>query len=96
MNAVTRLSSKGQIVIPKVTRERLGLRVGQPLEVVETADGVLLRCVATAGRISVDEAIRRLRDIITYDGPTVTIEEMNAAIREAGEEAAGRSDRAGR
>ena len=96
MSALTRLSAKGQVVIPAGVRRSLGLKVGQALEVIETADGVLLKCVAEGGRISVDDAIRRFRDIVSYDGPTVTVEEMNAAIRGAGEEAARRSDRAGR
>jgi AbrB family looped-hinge helix DNA binding protein len=95
MNAVTRLSSKGQIVIPKATRERLGLRAGQSLEVVETPDGILLRRVPTRGSLPLEEAIQRIREIIRYDGPPATIEEMNEAIRQGWIDAAARSDCAG-
>jgi AbrB family looped-hinge helix DNA binding protein len=39
----TRLSTKGQVIIPKSLREALRWRVGQELEVTQTADGLLLR-----------------------------------------------------
>ena len=38
-----RLSSKGQVIIPKDVRERRRWRSGQTFDVVETEDGVLLR-----------------------------------------------------
>lgn len=94
MNAVTRLSAKGQVVIPKATRERLNLRPGQSLEVVETPEGVLLKRVPVRGTLPLDEAMRRIRAIVTYDGPPVTIEEMNESIRQGWIEAAMKSDRA--
>jgi AbrB family looped-hinge helix DNA binding protein len=37
------LSSKGQVVIPKAVRERLGLRAGDVLEIEEQGDVLLLR-----------------------------------------------------
>ena len=39
----TTMSSKGQVVIPKAVRERLGLRAGDVLEVEEQGDVLLLR-----------------------------------------------------
>ena len=39
----TILSSKGQVVMPKALRMRLAWEQGSRLELVETADGVLLR-----------------------------------------------------
>ena len=38
----TRLSSKGQIIIPKSVREARQWQTGQELIVLETADGILL------------------------------------------------------
>jgi len=38
----TRLSSKGQIIIPKSVREARKWQTGQELMVVETVDGILL------------------------------------------------------
>jgi AbrB family looped-hinge helix DNA binding protein len=39
----TRLSTKGQVIIPKSLRETLRWRPGQELEVIETKEGLLLR-----------------------------------------------------
>ena len=92
MNAQTRVSAKGQVVIPKEMRDRLRLGPGRILDVVETPQGILLRPREERERISVEEGIRRIREIIKYDGPALTIEEMNEAIREGWIEAAKRSD----
>ncbi len=40
--AKTKLSSRGQIVIPKEIREKLGLSPGQKLEVYEEDDKIVL------------------------------------------------------
>jgi len=42
----TRLSSKGQVVIPKEIRERHGLRAGAELELVDRPNEIVLRKVA--------------------------------------------------
>ncbi len=82
MNAQTKVSAKGQIVIPKEIRRRHQMSPGRLLDVIETPDGVLLRPHMKKEGISVDEAIARIRRIIKYDGPPVTIEEMNESIRQ--------------
>ena len=40
---LTRISERGQMVIPAELRQRLGLCVGQLVEIVETDDGLLLQ-----------------------------------------------------
>lgn len=93
MTAQTRVSAKGQVVIPKEVRERLRLVPGRVLDVIETADGVLLRPQAEPReRISVDEGLRRIRAILGPAGPRLSIEEMNEIIREGWKDAARRSD----
>ena len=42
MNAQTKLSAKGQVVIPKDVRDRLHWAEGTQLKVVETGGGVML------------------------------------------------------
>lgn len=78
MNARTKLSAKGQVVIPKAVRDRLCWEEGAALEVVERADGVLLR-VATAPRerITMEEFKRR---VPPYDGPPLSLEDMDKAV----------------
>jgi AbrB family looped-hinge helix DNA binding protein len=39
----TKLSSKGQIVIPQSIREQMGLTAGTPFAVVEQKDSILLK-----------------------------------------------------
>ena len=84
MNAKTRMSAKGQVVIPKDVRDRLRLQAGEVLEVVETANGVMLRRISDRPRISHDEFERRLAPIrALYKGPPVSIEDMNMGIDQA-------------
>ena len=43
MNTETKMSAKGQVVIPKHLRDQLDWVAGTKLEIEESADGVLLR-----------------------------------------------------
>ncbi|MFN0100503.1 MAG: AbrB/MazE/SpoVT family DNA-binding domain-containing protein [Bryobacteraceae bacterium] len=46
LNGMTlQIDKSGRLVLPKPVRERLGLREGGPLEIVETPQGVLLKAV---------------------------------------------------
>jgi len=72
----TRLSSKGQIILPKAVRDAHHWAPGTDFSVEDTGDGVLLRPVKS-GRIT------RLEDVagcLKGDGPGLTLEEMDAAI----------------
>lgn len=77
MNAQTKLSAKGQIVIPKDVRDRLGWEQGSAIEVVQVGEGVLLRSARRKQGISVDEATARLRKIIRYNGPPIPMERLS-------------------
>ena len=79
--AKTRISSKGQVVIPKDVRERHGWKEGTELEVEDAANSVTLRAVASPfPRTTLDDVI----GCIGYRGRPLTIEEMDAAVaREA-------------
>nr|WP_218625262.1 AbrB/MazE/SpoVT family DNA-binding domain-containing protein [Sphingomonas sp. dw_22] len=74
------MSAKGQVVIPKDVRERLHFGPGDRLDVVERPDGVLLRKVGAKSGESFEKITARIRAIIRYDGPPVSIEEMDRAI----------------
>ncbi|HEX8401568.1 MAG TPA: AbrB/MazE/SpoVT family DNA-binding domain-containing protein [Allosphingosinicella sp.] len=81
MNAHTRLSAKGHIVIPKPVRDRLCWAEGADLELIETADGVLLRPVQPSReRITIEEFRRR---VPPHVGPPATLEDMEQAIDQA-------------
>lgn len=93
MNAKTTLSAKGQVVIPKDVRDQLGLVPGQVLDVISMAGGVLLKPQHRKSGRSFDEIMAGIRARIHYDGPPVTIEEMNQTIAEGWRKAGEGSDR---
>lgn len=76
-------SSKGQIVLPKRTRERLGISAGTELDVIDTVAGVELRPAKASGGLSVAEAVQRLRSIVRYDGPRLDEAEWQRGVDDA-------------
>ena len=81
-----RVSTKGQVVLPKRTRERLGLAPGAELELIDTAGGVEIRPARKDGGSSVDDAIARAQAILNYSGPRLNEADWQrgiaAAVRE--------------
>ena len=77
MTAQTKLSAKGQVVIPKDVRDRLGWPQGSQLELIETGDGVLLRKRPERKKITVAEATARLRKLYRHEGPPIPIEQLS-------------------
>lgn len=76
----TRLSSKGQLIIPKAVRDAHGWREGTEFTVEATRDAIVLRPKRLFPETTIDEVAGCLK----YDGPPVSIEEMDEAIaREA-------------
>jgi AbrB family looped-hinge helix DNA binding protein len=77
MNAQTRISEKGQVVVPKATRDRLGWQPGTDLDVIETGDGILLRRRSMPNTLTVQAAVARLRTIHRHEGSPVPLEQLN-------------------
>jgi len=78
--SATRLSAKGQVVIPKTIRDASGWRAGLELIVEVTEDGVVLRPRALTRARAAEE----LLGCTGYRGPRRSLAEMNAAVaREA-------------
>lgn len=81
MPPTTRLSAKGQVVIPKDVRDAQGWLPGTEFEVVERPDGVLLRATAPArAQLSPAEVLARMQARIGYTGPRADESEWDAAI----------------
>jgi AbrB family looped-hinge helix DNA binding protein len=71
------LTSKGQITLPKVVRERLGVEAGDKVEFVETEPGVFKVIAATRD-------VRDLKGVIPKPAKPVTVEEMGRVIARMG------------
>jgi AbrB family looped-hinge helix DNA binding protein len=76
----TTLSSKGQVIIPKTLRVALRWAPGTQLEVHDTPEGVLLRPAVLALKASLPEGLAAIRRRVAYAGPTVSLEDMDAAV----------------
>ena len=76
----TRLSSRGQVNIPKALRGRLHLQPGQEFTIESTTDGALLLRPAKPGSSGEVVTLDEVAGCLRYAGPAKTLEEMNAAI----------------
>jgi len=59
--ATTKMSSKGQVVIPEDIRKRLGLEAGSQFIVVAGKDAVILKTISPPSMDEFDELIRKAR-----------------------------------
>lgn len=71
----TRLSSRGQVVLPKRVRDQNQWDPGQEFEVVQTEDGVLLRPQSPFP----ETTFEAVRGRTGYDGPPVPTDELTGA-----------------
>ncbi len=78
----TVLSSKGQVIIPKALRVARRWPPGTQLEVLDTPEGVLLRPAAPAPKASLSAGLAAIRRRVAYEGPAVSLAEMDAAVRQ--------------
>ncbi|MFO1040077.1 MAG: AbrB/MazE/SpoVT family DNA-binding domain-containing protein [Geminicoccaceae bacterium] len=75
--ARTRLSSKGQLIIPKDIRDRRGWTAGTELELLDQGDVLVLRRADPPfARTTFEEVHGCLR----YDGPPIALEELDKGI----------------
>jgi len=75
----TRLSSKGQVIIPKSLRDAYHWESGLEFVVIDTGQGVLLKPHYPFASTALEDVAGSL----SYDGPPRTNEEMDEAIRQA-------------
>jgi antitoxin PrlF len=74
--ATATLTSKGQLTLPIELRTQMGLQAGSIVEFIRD-DAGSWTLMAKNGDI------RELKGIVRYDGPAVSIEDMNVAVMEA-------------
>jgi len=74
---ITRVSSKGQVIIPKPVRTAHHWETGQELVVVDVGNGILLK-----PRVPFEEtSIADVASCLKFKGKTRLIDDMNAAIQ---------------
>ncbi|HEY1755000.1 MAG TPA: AbrB/MazE/SpoVT family DNA-binding domain-containing protein [Bryobacteraceae bacterium] len=72
----TRLSTKGQVILPKAVRDARAWLPGTMFAVEETPEGVLLRPLRRFRETRLEEVVGCLK----YVGTPATVEEMDQAI----------------
>jgi AbrB family looped-hinge helix DNA binding protein len=73
----TKLSSKGQVIIPKILRSRYKWDIGQELTVIDTGEGVLLRSSRPFKKTELNE----VAGVLKYSGKPVSLDDMEKAIK---------------
>jgi AbrB family looped-hinge helix DNA binding protein len=72
----TKLSTKGQVILPKAIRDKHRWKPGMELDIEDRPGSVLLKPVEAKKKLTIDD----WAGIVKYKGPSRTIEEMDAAI----------------
>lgn len=78
--ATTRMSSKGQVVIPEEIRNALGLKAGTKFVVIGEGDVVVLKTISPPSSTEFNELILRAREAAYKSG--MTPEDIQKAISE--------------
>jgi AbrB family looped-hinge helix DNA binding protein len=74
----TKVSTKGQVILPKAIRDRRGWTAGAELIVEDRPEGVLLRAAPRTAPTRVEDVFGSLRPVDRI----VSIEEMHQALLE--------------
>lgn len=72
----TKLSTKGQVILPKAIRDKRRWKPGIELDIEDRPEGVLLKSAEPKKKYTIDDLV----GIMKYKGPRRSIAEMNAAI----------------
>ncbi|MBI5751466.1 MAG: AbrB/MazE/SpoVT family DNA-binding domain-containing protein [Hydrogenophilales bacterium] len=72
--ATATITSKGQVTIPAEVRRRMGLDAGDRIEFIELESG------GYAIKPAIDD-VRSLKGLLRKPSSSVTVEDMNTAIR---------------
>ena len=78
-NATTKMSSKGQVVIPEEVRDALGLKAGSKFVVVGEGDVVILKVITPPSMSDFDDIIQEARRQARQSG--MKRSDVTAALR---------------
>ncbi|HLW90043.1 MAG TPA: AbrB/MazE/SpoVT family DNA-binding domain-containing protein [Roseiarcus sp.] len=74
--SATRISTKGQVILPKAIRDQRNWRPGTRLIAENTAEGVLLKAAPSIPRTKPKDVF----GMLAHSGAPMTLEDMDAAI----------------
>ena len=78
----TKISTKGQVVLPKALRDRRGWSAGAELIVEDRPEGILLRAAPKTESTRIEDVFGRLGPV----DRVVSVEEMHEAVLEEARE----------
>ena len=78
----TRLSNKGQVVIPKAVRARHGWKAGLEFLIENVGDGIKLKPIKPYKETTIEEVM----GCVAYEGPKKSLQDMEAAIAKGAKE----------
>jgi AbrB family looped-hinge helix DNA binding protein len=73
----TRVSSKGQVIIPKEIRDRHHWEPGQELQAIDTDEGILLKPLSPFPETTLQD----VASCLSYSGKPKTLADMEEAIK---------------
>lgn len=82
MNARAKISSKGQLVLPKNVREAYGLGPGSEVEIESAGDTIILRPRVRKSRKGRVYTLDEVAGMLKYEGPPISIRDMDRAIED--------------
>jgi len=80
--ATTRLSSRGHVAIPKGVRSAHGWKTGLELQVVDVAEGILLKPASPFPETRLEDVV----GCVGYKGPRKSLAEMEEGIAKGARE----------
>jgi AbrB family looped-hinge helix DNA binding protein len=82
MNVRAKISSKGQLVLPKAVRDAYGLTAGSEVEIESVGETIVLRPHVRRPRTGRVYTLDEVAGMLKYDGPPVSIRDMDRAVEE--------------
>jgi AbrB family looped-hinge helix DNA binding protein len=76
---IIKLSTKGQLVLPKAARDAHGLKPGSELAIDYSGDEIRLKPIRRAGAKR-SYSVAEVAGFIKYQGPALSIEAMDRAV----------------
>lgn len=82
MNVRAKISSKGQLVLPKAIRDEFGLAAGSEVDIESAGGKIVLSPIQRKKKTRRVYTLDEVAGMLKYDGPPVSIRDMDRAVDE--------------